>query len=81
MSKEEARAILEFTLGSLLGFDDGASDVLDHLLTIESRQVSAAIWDHLFIVFYHRMNLMCSMLCSFVGSLGISIATLGGCNS
>ncbi len=30
---------LERTLGILLGFDDGASDVLEHLLTIESKDV------------------------------------------
>lgn len=35
----EGRLFLESTLGGLLGFDDGASDVLDHLLTIESREV------------------------------------------
>lgn len=33
------RTILETTLGKLLGFEDGASDVLEHLLAIESRDV------------------------------------------
>lgn len=35
---QEGRAILESTLGKLLGFDDGASDVLDHLLSVESKE-------------------------------------------
>jgi hypothetical protein len=30
--------VLQVRLASLLGFDDGASDVLEHLLTIESRE-------------------------------------------
>lgn len=34
------KTILESKLGQLLGFDDGASDVLEHLLTIESLDVS-----------------------------------------
>jgi hypothetical protein len=34
--------ILEEALADLLGFDD-ASDILDHLLTIESREVSDVI--------------------------------------
>ena len=34
---QEGKSILESILGSLLGFDDGASDVLGHLLTIESK--------------------------------------------
>eukprot|EP00980_Cylindrotheca_fusiformis_P014964 scaffold4095_cov117-Cylindrotheca_fusiformis.AAC.21 len=34
----EGKAILESTLGKLLGFDDGAADVLDHLVTIESKE-------------------------------------------
>lgn len=38
------KAYLEKTLGKLLGFDDGADDVLDHLLTIESEEVSAFQW-------------------------------------
>ena len=36
---QEGKAILESKLGSLLGFEDGASDVLEHLLSIESREV------------------------------------------
>lgn len=36
---QEGKSILESTLGKLLGFDDGAGDVLDHLLTIESKEV------------------------------------------
>lgn len=31
--------ILEAMLGKLLGFEDGAADVLDHLLSIESKDV------------------------------------------
>mmetsp|Transcript_60485 Transcript_60485/g.91216 ORF Transcript_60485/g.91216 Transcript_60485/m.91216 type:complete len:284 (-) Transcript_60485:789-1640(-) len=34
----EGKAILESHLGRLLGFDDGASDILDHLLSIESKE-------------------------------------------
>ena len=34
---QEGKLILESILASLLGFDDGASDVLGHLLTIESK--------------------------------------------
>ena len=34
---QQGKSILESILGSLLGFDDGASDVLEHLLTIESK--------------------------------------------
>jgi hypothetical protein len=34
----EGKAILESHLGRLLGFDDGASDILEHLLSIESRE-------------------------------------------
>ena len=39
---QEGRAILESTLGKLLGFDDGASDVLDHLLSVESKEVGSS---------------------------------------
>jgi hypothetical protein len=35
------KQILEEALADLLGFEDGTSDILDHLLTIESREVSA----------------------------------------
>ena len=38
-TNDEGKAILESQLGQLLGFDDGASDILDHLITIESREV------------------------------------------
>jgi len=38
----EGKGFLEKSLGKLLGFEDGALDVLDHLLTIESKDVS---WD------------------------------------
>jgi hypothetical protein len=34
-----AYGILTKQLADLLGFDDGASDVLEHLLSIESRAV------------------------------------------
>jgi len=34
------RTVLESTLGGLLGLEDGASDVLENLLTIESQDVS-----------------------------------------
>lgn len=34
---DKGKAVLEEALGKLLGFQDGVSDVLDHLLTIESR--------------------------------------------
>ena len=36
---------LQKSLGSLLGFDDGAEDVLEHLLTIESEEVSGTPQD------------------------------------
>ena len=36
---QEGKLILESILGKLLGFEDGASDVLEHLLTIDSREV------------------------------------------
>jgi hypothetical protein len=36
----DGQAILQSTLGRLLGFDDGAEDILHHLLTIESKAVS-----------------------------------------
>jgi hypothetical protein len=39
MSGDETH-ILEEALADLLGFEDGASDILDHLLIIESREVS-----------------------------------------
>lgn len=34
----DAKQILEEALADLLGFEDGTSDILDHLLTIESRE-------------------------------------------
>ena len=40
MTVDNSKVILQNTLGILLGFDDGAEDVLDHLLTIESGDVS-----------------------------------------
>ena len=40
MTVDNNKVILQNTLGILLGFDDGAEDVLDHLLTIESGDVS-----------------------------------------
>ena len=40
MTVDNNKIILQNTLGILLGFDDGAEDVLDHLLTIESGDVS-----------------------------------------
>jgi hypothetical protein len=45
MSEAEVASheILTRQLVTLLGFDDGADDVLDHLLTVESREVSAEI--------------------------------------
>lgn len=39
ISKMDGKAILESHLGKLLGYDDGVSDMLDHLLSIESREV------------------------------------------
>lgn len=36
MSERESKEILTKQLGNLLGFDDGAADVLEHLLSIES---------------------------------------------
>ena len=39
MNQQERKNLLQETLAGLLGFDDGASDVLEHLLTIESRKV------------------------------------------
>jgi hypothetical protein len=41
MSEAASREILTRQLATLLGFDDGADDVLEHLLTIESGEVSA----------------------------------------
>jgi hypothetical protein len=45
MSEAEVASheILTRQLVALLGFDDGADDVLDHLLTVESSEVSAKI--------------------------------------
>jgi hypothetical protein len=40
---EASKEILTRQLATLLGFDDGADGVLDHLLTIESGEVSAEI--------------------------------------
>ena len=37
--QEAGRSVLHFQISELLGFDDGVSDVLDHLLTIESKEV------------------------------------------
>jgi hypothetical protein len=37
------KQILEEALADLLGFEDGTLDILDHLLTIESREVSDVI--------------------------------------
>ena len=34
------KTTLQATLGKLLGFDDGSEDVLEHLLSIESKDVS-----------------------------------------
>jgi hypothetical protein len=39
MANENDKVTLYTTLGNLLGFDDGAEDILDHLLTIESKTV------------------------------------------
>lgn len=35
----EGRQVLLKELGELLGFEDGAEDVLDHLMTIDDRDV------------------------------------------
>jgi hypothetical protein len=35
-----SKGVLTKELGDLLGFDDGAEDVLEHLLSIESSEVS-----------------------------------------
>lgn len=43
MSEAASREILTRQLAALLGFDDGADAVLEHLLTIESGEVSAEI--------------------------------------
>lgn len=40
MTVDNNKIVLQKTLGKLLGFEDGAEDVLDHLLTIESGDVS-----------------------------------------
>jgi hypothetical protein len=42
----DERAILKSALGVFLGFDDGAEDVLDHILTIDSKVVSACSMQH-----------------------------------
>lgn len=39
MTDLQARSILEKEFAKLLGFEDGVSDILDHLLTIESSEV------------------------------------------
>jgi hypothetical protein len=39
MTNENDKVILHKTLGNFLGFDDGAEDILDHLLMIESKAV------------------------------------------
>lgn len=36
---QEGKFLLESILGKLLGFDEGAGDLLNHLLTIESEEV------------------------------------------
>lgn len=36
---QEGKFLLESILGKLLGFDEGAGDLLHHLLTIESEEV------------------------------------------
>lgn len=36
---ESSQQVLLKELSDLLGFEDGAEDVLDHLMTIDSRQV------------------------------------------
>jgi hypothetical protein len=43
MDEAASREILTRQLATLLGFDDGADGVLEHLLTIESGEVSAEI--------------------------------------
>lgn len=39
MFSKDSKGILTERLQNLLGFDDGADDVLEHLLSIESREV------------------------------------------
>ena len=41
MATSPDRNILLQELSNLLGFEDGASDVLEHLLTIESSEVGS----------------------------------------
>jgi hypothetical protein len=43
MTSSVSKAILIKRLSLLLGFQDGAADVLEHLLTIESSKVSHII--------------------------------------
>ena len=39
MATTKDRSTLDKTLAELLGFEDGVSDVVEHLLTIESSEV------------------------------------------
>ena len=43
----EPKDVLVRQIGDLLGFEDGAEDMLDHVLTIDSSEVRYAPTEHL----------------------------------
>jgi hypothetical protein len=83
---EQQRAILTKKLAVLLGFEDGAEDVLQHLLTIESSEVRAVHFDAMpattdSVKCFPSVNVIASNVasghCKKLGLVGLRDTTLG----
>lgn len=72
---ESSKQVLLKELSDLLGFEDGADDVLEHLVTIESREVCVSTLR--LRVFRHADDTNYAYFVVIAGSFGLSIPTFG----
>ena len=70
MSDNDGRSILHYQLSELLGFDDGVADVVDHLLSIESSQVSPDVLGELISLFINYLTGLFSVTVGFARLFG-----------
>jgi hypothetical protein len=78
MADSIQRDFLNSKFAQILGFEDGVDDVVDHLLTIDSKEVwrKALSWSPSFFILKDSRVVDC-MKFAFLGPVGLLIATLG----
>ena len=78
MESSNCKQVLLKELSDLLGFEDGADDVLEHLVTIESREVCVSTLRFASLVTLTSIALLTLVhVVVFAGSFGLFIPTFG----